>query len=445
MHQIKSPAGSGTSDDRSSEDSSSDRQQLQTVFRISLPGKKQKTFHARRAHKKSRGGCVTCKKRRVKCDEQKPLCQKCQNKGLVCSYTPELDLAHQKKISKALGVGDPTATFFSLSFEDVLNKVETALGFDSRPIPPKLISQSSGHPMSTIAFQHFMRCSLETVANPGIREVMGSDMNPHVMYTILAVGLLHLNRVSPNKERSYAEIYFWQRAIQLYQKELSTSVRADNVDALLSSCMMMGVMTICPENFKPTDSWVLTNKPERMNWLCLQSGLRIIITLAAPYIPNSIWASSFESIHKEELKIFEREYETGRDGLDSDLADLCGIDEYTTENNSVYHNPLRILTPLLKLEKNRPNAAHCATFMGRLECDFLALCRKREVPALVILAHWLGLMCTVAEWQPWIEGRIRGECIAICMFLETSTDPLVRRLLKFPAAACGYELSTSSG
>lgn len=30
------------------------------------------------------GGCVTCKQRRVKCDEEKPKCQSCQRLGLVC-------------------------------------------------------------------------------------------------------------------------------------------------------------------------------------------------------------------------------------------------------------------------------------------------------------------------------------------------------------------------
>lgn len=265
--------------------------------------------------------------------------------------------------------------------------------------------------------------------------------NPHLMYTVLAVGILHLNRISPNKERSFAEAYFWQQALRQYQTALYSSVRPDNVDALLSSCMMMGVMTICPENFSPTDSWVLTNRPEAMNWLCLQSGLRTIIALAAPYIPDSIWAVSFDAIVKEEGTIFDKKPQTGREGLDPDLADLCQIDEYTTENNSIYYDPLRILSALLKLERNRPNSAHVSSFMGRLECDFLALCRKRDVPALAMLVQWMGLMCAAAEWQPWIEGRIRSECIAICMFLEHSTDPLVLRLLRFPAEASGYELT----
>lgn len=40
----------------------------------------------RKFHLKSRNGCSTCKKRRVKCDETRPICQKCLNLNLTCGY-----------------------------------------------------------------------------------------------------------------------------------------------------------------------------------------------------------------------------------------------------------------------------------------------------------------------------------------------------------------------
>lgn len=43
----------------------------------------------RKFHQKSRNGCLTCKKRRVKCDEQRPVCQKCQHMNLTCGYTTD--------------------------------------------------------------------------------------------------------------------------------------------------------------------------------------------------------------------------------------------------------------------------------------------------------------------------------------------------------------------
>lgn len=263
------------------------------------------------------------------------------------------------------------------------------------------------------------------------------------MYTILAVGMLHFNRVSPDQERSLAESYFWQKAINLYQKELTSNVTQENVDALLSSCMFMGVATVCPENFKTEDSWVLTNKPQGMNWLCLQSGLRCILALSKPFIPNSIWASAFAEIGQEEGDMFELEGIQGREGLDPDLADLCGIDDYTTENNNVYYAPALYLKSMMLLEHTPRKAWQCATFMGRLECGFLDLARVRDPAALILLSNWMGLMCLLSQWQPWVEGRIRKECVAICMFLEHSSDPRVLRLLQFPALSCGYELMAS--
>ena len=40
----------------------------------------------RRAHKKSRRGCSSCKLRRVKCDERRPACARCKDFGVACTY-----------------------------------------------------------------------------------------------------------------------------------------------------------------------------------------------------------------------------------------------------------------------------------------------------------------------------------------------------------------------
>ncbi|VUC30139.1 unnamed protein product [Clonostachys rosea] len=41
----------------------------------------------RRGHTKSRRGCLTCKRRRVKCPEDQPACHNCVRLGLVCEYS----------------------------------------------------------------------------------------------------------------------------------------------------------------------------------------------------------------------------------------------------------------------------------------------------------------------------------------------------------------------
>lgn len=39
-----------------------------------------------RPHRKSRGGCLTCKSRRVKCDESRPICSPCFRRSTLCRY-----------------------------------------------------------------------------------------------------------------------------------------------------------------------------------------------------------------------------------------------------------------------------------------------------------------------------------------------------------------------
>jgi hypothetical protein len=46
------------------------------------------TAPKRRSAPKARTGCLTCKKRHVKCDESRPTCKRCQKTGLVCAGYP---------------------------------------------------------------------------------------------------------------------------------------------------------------------------------------------------------------------------------------------------------------------------------------------------------------------------------------------------------------------
>ncbi|KAI9924244.1 hypothetical protein ASPWEDRAFT_174111 [Aspergillus wentii DTO 134E9] len=406
----------------------------QTVFQVNETPS-DPVYHPRRAHKKSRSGCLTCKKRRLKCDEAKPFCNRCQKIGLPCSYSaPSKSSSHGSEADK------PDAVISSLSQSYMTMRIEDALQTDS-----SFREANSNISISVLALQNFINCSTETIVNPMIRQVMKNDVihvafsNSYLLHTIIGAGLLHINRKSPpTPTRRVAEAYFWQQAIQRYQKALQGKVSQDNVDALLSTCMLMSVNSLCPEKFSPSDSWVLSPKPGAMNWLCLQSGLRCILELADPYIPGSIWYNAFKESQKIEGAIHDDR--VGRADLDPILADLCDIDDSTTSDSNPYHSPVQMVSIMMGLERNAINSGVFTTFVGRLEHDYLDLLRERDERALILLAYWMGLMCSVSQWQPWIEGRIRGECVAICMFLEGSLDPRILGLLHFPATACGYTL-----
>ena len=57
----------------------------------SLPEAVDEPLKAKARHSWSRGACARCKKRRQKCDEQRPACGRCQESGIEkCTYTIDL-------------------------------------------------------------------------------------------------------------------------------------------------------------------------------------------------------------------------------------------------------------------------------------------------------------------------------------------------------------------
>ena len=80
---------------------------------------------SRRTHAKSRLGCFTCKRRRVKCNEGRPVCSSCRRLGLRCEYPP------QQPATAAEGVG-------------------TLIASSANPSAYASSSSSSGGPQATI-------------------------------------------------------------------------------------------------------------------------------------------------------------------------------------------------------------------------------------------------------------------------------------------------------
>jgi len=61
-----------------------------------------------KGHQKSRTGCHTCKQRRVKCSEEKPICSGCRRLGLDCQYFSVL--RQREQLSSSLLVGAAAAS-----------------------------------------------------------------------------------------------------------------------------------------------------------------------------------------------------------------------------------------------------------------------------------------------------------------------------------------------
>src|SRR5436190_693700 len=168
------------------------------------------------------------------------------------------------------------------------------------------------------------------------------------MHSLLSVAIAHRRHCSPD-DISYrvAQSYHNQNAIRLYRKALDSPIGLHNMDLLISTYLLSSTLFFFTEEYRCADSWVFSSDPTALNWLLVQLGLTCILSYTTPYLEHSIWHRAFMDCD-DQHRTFNN-HTPGREGLHPGLADLCGIDETTTEDDNTYDWPLRMLSPMLKL------------------------------------------------------------------------------------------------
>ncbi|EFR05394.1 C6 zinc finger domain-containing protein [Nannizzia gypsea CBS 118893] len=404
-----------------------------------------KQCNSRKSHRKSRAGCGTCKKRRVKCDETKPHCLRCEAYGVACDYMDQ-----QALVPINAGSGSPVSSsgsecgsidslFHSMSRTDLAARVTYALQLGSKTKIRPLTSDSK----SIIAFHHFLNLKHDhtPLTDAGMKVVSTKMLplafkTPYLMHAILGIGATSISdQAQGDPSYKVLHAYHWQQTIRQYQEEIQTSIGLHNMDGLMSTCMFMSSITFLGADPDYTKSWVFSNDPADLNWLLIQGGLRFLLMHLSRYLEHSIWYEVFMESSDEEMF---GDHRPGKVGLHPELAAICGITETTTEDDNPCLWPLRMLTPILKLESNRENFSKLMGFMGRLLPDYTNNLLAKEPSCLIILAYWLGKLCERPDW--WLYSRAQVECYALCAYLESLGDPRMLELLEYPAKKCGYIL-----
>lgn len=272
---------------------------------------------------------------------------------------------------------------------------------------------------------------------------------PYLMHAINGVSAEHLCHLLPeaqhpvqHKQSRLAGAYHWQKALRLFREEIATGANPSNMDALISSVMM-----ICVHQFKLTDSLPDPSKsfvfapPEQrdefLKWITIHHGFKAIQAELGDLVWQSVWNPVFyDSDFKDTAPRF-----TDPDAGDETHAlflDLCEITDESSPESSAYYEPLEYLLFVRQLPPSVNRFNKLVTFVATIEGQYLALLLKRDKRALLILVHWLALMSEIQQW--WISGRVRAECVAITTFLMHDRDERMRRLLVFPARTVGLRL-----
>lgn len=220
---------------------------------ISVPRIRKKGSKNPRANR-SRSGCESCRSRRIKCDESKPVCKKCAEKSVACVYKKTLqfredfeqtgrkfgregvwskglakdtvlDLILKSRFAKYAPLSNLRALqFVNFFYEDVQN-----LTFLERPLQanfiPVDISRSLNYDQTSVGFAlRYYIDFISPIFNPtgistsqylltqGVMVEQGlnigsliqySQSKPHLFFFMLALGSIYLSRLDGSSRKGW--------------------------------------------------------------------------------------------------------------------------------------------------------------------------------------------------------------------------------------------------
>ncbi|RMJ27340.1 C6 zinc finger [Aspergillus sp. HF37] len=216
----------------------------------------------RRPHRKSRHGCFECKKRRVKCDEARPICSNCSTRQSECEYdspssllwtnearyrqrSPRTNLDASHGAVPELRTASPITILGRLS-EDVsaaspenLNLMDLELLLQWCNSTHKTLSRN---PRVDPIWRYF-------VTDEAV-------VNPFLMHGILAVSALNLARTKPDSSRpTYigAAVAHQNQALALF-RELLGDINPSNAKAMFAFASIVVVYAFgFPHTPRPSD------------------------------------------------------------------------------------------------------------------------------------------------------------------------------------------------
>ncbi|PMD38736.1 hypothetical protein L207DRAFT_584133 [Hyaloscypha variabilis F] len=239
-------------------------------------------FIPKRPHKKSRGGCHTCKTRKVKCDEAQPICSFCDKRNLKCVYPTRQERPKLSTPEPGTSAG-PSRDTSPLGDDEAMEFALTAeLIVPPWTPPPALITSSGSLSLSDMRLLHHW--STLTAPNLAIGQAANQTLqlvvpqlafeNDFLLNGILGVASLDLERLNSNSEDYQKQTVLYRaKAVADFRRALTQVIPGTrSYEAALVMSILL-VVLYSPE--------IPTNEDELViiKWLIFYGGLRVVINM----------------------------------------------------------------------------------------------------------------------------------------------------------------------
>ncbi|KAK9448207.1 uncharacterized protein V1518DRAFT_419980 [Limtongia smithiae] len=267
----------------------------------------------RRPHRKSRTGCRTCKRRRVKCDEVHPRCGHCMHLGLTCSFQSAAQMIENETAIARTGCGVSSAVVNGVmllsgmsgsTFSEIPNG---ATGLDLADL--RLMHVYSSRVHTTIATATHTK--EEDLWGRRVPAVASNDLS--LMHAILAVASSYVMHKHVNAETVHAASFgdscetteqadarhaaHKTYSLRILKSGLHNHIEAAAGDALLLTGYLLTIDAIANA---PTSKVTTTEFLTRTAWVQLVRGTCCILKAVWPLqrgtLGHSIFADDFSDL-----------------------------------------------------------------------------------------------------------------------------------------------------
>ncbi|KAH7063925.1 hypothetical protein BKA63DRAFT_538405 [Paraphoma chrysanthemicola] len=195
----------------------------------------------RRSHRKSRGGCLECKRRHVKCDENRPVCRLCAVSDRDCSYPSTAP--HRRCANTGTSSQEPPPSSFCYDGSKAVVSQESAL------LTPRANIHSPACPLPSNTYDDgtepkinlgHMELLIHTTQDSSMFDLSEALKAPYLMHELLAFSAQHLAYIRPEKSEHYLHqaTILQTRAISLFNSSWTNVNKSNCVAVLLFSSVL---------------------------------------------------------------------------------------------------------------------------------------------------------------------------------------------------------------
>ncbi|KAL2131032.1 hypothetical protein VTI74DRAFT_5622 [Chaetomium olivicolor] len=231
----------------------------------------------KRPHRKSRLGCIRCKRRKVKCDEGNP-CKNCVKRKEIC--------IRHSPVSSSQGDGQPSPPLMTPPYELGWSPLSEPESGPVNLLHMELLHHFEQHSIPTLPFQPVWPRMLQLAFQ--------SRQHTYLINAVLSFAAAHLDYLLPsgsNPRYHRAKYALLNQALHDYRAALSSPITAENCDALLGTANLIQYLMWCDLSFMdgqhPTASAAaaLDLSGDRLYWL--STGVRQIFFMAWPLFQSA--------------------------------------------------------------------------------------------------------------------------------------------------------------